>query len=202
MATCNFYKKNASFYYVFIGQTEIEYEYFYLNLGSELEKIGYVFSDKQGWREWIEKDAFVIARKDIGFYYGKDKIGWGSLRIYVIVRIGYYEGINLDWDWDFILEDGSYFKSGELTDKDIKDYGCYLKDGFVYEGNTDKHPVDYYIGKYLVKNCSKVYDEIMKIVDKETKKLEKIFGEIVDVYQLDGIFSNGEAIYSKVVKNE
>jgi len=199
MAARNFYKKNASFYYVFIGQNEIEYENFYLELGSELKKLGYFFYDKQGWREWIGRDAFVIARKDISFFYGKNKIGWGSLRIDSIVRICYYEGINLDWDWEFILEDESHFKSWELTEEDIKDFGYYLKNGFVYDGHG-KLPIDYYIGKYLIKNSSKVYDRIMKIIDKETEKLEKVYEKLTDVYQLVAVFSNGEAIYSKVLK--
>jgi hypothetical protein len=199
MAASNFYKKNASFYYVFVGENDWDYEDFYFRLMFELEKINYSWKQK---REWIKDDAFIIARKYINFYYGKDKIVWGTLIIYAIVRIGYYGGINLDWDWEFEFTDGGYCDGDDFSSSEIEDYGYYLKNNIPYWWSEDELPVEYYLGKYLIRNCSKLYDKVMDVLDKETKELEKVFEKLTEVYDLKVVFSNGAAVYEKVRKDE
>jgi hypothetical protein len=202
MSASNFYKKNASFYYVFEGRNEWEFESFLEELGSELEKIDFEYWNNPKLWEWINKDALKVAVKEIYFKHRKSGITWGILRIYVILRYGYYGGMNLDWDWEFEFADGSCYAGNDFSSSEIEDYGNYLKNDIPYWWSDNKPPREYYLGKYLIKNCSKLYDKVMDVLDKETKKLEKVFEKLTEVYDLVTVFSNGEAVYRKVKKNE
>jgi len=202
MSASNFYKKNASHYYVFEGQNGCKFEDFLAELGTELEKIDFEFWNNPKWWEWIGQDAFKIAVKEVYFDYRKEGITWGTLRIYVIVRYGYYWGINLDWDWEFEFSDGSICAGDDFSSSEIKEFGYYLKNEIPYWWSDERLPVEYYLGKYLLKNCSKLYDKVMDTLDKETEELEKVFEKLTEVYDLVTVFSNGEAVYRKVKRNE
>ena len=89
MATNNFYKKNASYFYVIDneeGNFDI-WEFIEDDILNDLAKLG--FEDIRNENRWDEKDSKIIAEKR--FY--EDDI---EVKLYVIIRAGYYSGANLD----------------------------------------------------------------------------------------------------------
>jgi len=170
MATNNFYKKNASNFYVIEsdeGDFEIweliEYEILY-----DLAELGY--EDIRNENKWDERDSKIIAEKR---FYEQDI----EVRLYVIERAGYYSGANLDWDFEIIDNEGNEIKCGDYYEDDFYDY---------IEDTKERNEM------------KKQQKKIVKKLHKEIDKLEKLFANITTSYIKIGQFSNGEAVYEKI----
>jgi hypothetical protein len=169
MATNNFYKKNASYFYVIDneeGNFDI-WEFIEDDILNDLAKLGY--EDIRNENKWDERDSKIIAEKR--FY--EDDI---EVKLYVIIRAGYYSGANLDWDFEIIDNEGNEIKCGDYYENDFYDY---------IEDRKEKNEM------------KKQQKRIVKKLHKEIDKLEKMFAKITTPYIKIGQFSNGEAIYQK-----
>jgi len=168
MATNNFYKKNASFFYVLNEDDEdrsiwdlVEKDILYA-----LSRIG--FEDIRQENRY-DKDGKIIAVKELY----EENI---AARLYVIERAGYYFGANLDWDFSILDDYCNEIKCGDYYESDFYDY---LKD------------------KKEIKEMKKQQKRIIKKLDKEIDRLEATLEKITTHYIKVGQFSNGEAVYEK-----
>ena len=173
MATLNFYKKNASYYYVIDGGDEEDLNWWDLeeeNIIESLKKIGY--KDIRNQDKWDDNDSKIIARKQI-------KLNFITAFIDVIARAGYYGGSNLDWNYWFLDEEGNVIEIGEDYDDDFYNY---LEDD----------------DKKFSKEIKKEQKQIKKMVEKEINLLEDKLSKITTPYILEAVFSNGEGVYHRL----
>jgi len=180
MATGNFYKKNATHYYAFEVEDDFEYELFWDELMMKLEKLNY-----EEWDGGVENGK-IVARKV------KEINDWLTLVLEVVVRNGYYSGINLDWEARVEFADGSINKLEDFNDEAIIEFGGWLKNG-AWASKRDKQ-----FGRYLIRNAGKLYEGAYKKIEKEIDKLEAVFAKLTTPLERVATFSNGETIYARV----
>jgi hypothetical protein len=96
-----------------------------------------------------------------------------------VIRSGYYEGVNLDWNVDYLINGDASYDSPDFYINDIAHYG-----------NLPKSKATTY-AKLAEKKAEKLKNEIVE-------KLESIYSDYSMKLGVTARFSNGETIYHKV----
>jgi hypothetical protein len=204
MGTSNFYNVNASKIFVVLEPHEVSILDENFNETGELETIGCGESDVEYLIDSITNDM-----KELGddlYYHFRDKKSLKDLRdypssylgsltkervfydinvlvyIHAFLRSGYYEGANLDWECDILIDNGKQvFFDNQYYD--INDLYFILKD----------------------KNTNEKLIESIDNWIKETKtslieKIESVFEKNSEQYTVFARFSNGETLYQQIEK--
>ena len=101
--------------------------------------------------------------------------------ITLVIRSGYYEGVNLDWICNFEIESSTY-------------EDCEI------EPQSVEETIEYYTeikGENLPKRALQVCNWCNKTKEELVNKIEKIYGDYSDKLNVVAQFSNGETIYEK-----
>ena len=178
MATANFYKKNASYYYV-VELTDDDFLNIELikNIAKKLEeKLGYV--DVSEYKEYLD-NGWVIAEEEFCVNEEKNYDYYICGKIKILVRSGYYSDCNLDYSFEFV----DCFNN-VITDDDLEEFFDFYYD---YLDNEKEKKIMY-----------KLRDKAYKLFKKEIEKLEKKLFEITIPLEKVATFSNGETIYRRV----
>ena len=114
MSTPNFCKKNAKNYYAVEIETDFDYDDLVYNLQA-------IFKDKT--EKWDNNnrsyEGKIVSRIN-------KTIGKWDLCFDIIIRNGYYSGVNLDWD--LTITDKTDYTEYYFNDYDYKDLPRYIHD--------------------------------------------------------------------------
>jgi hypothetical protein len=177
MATGNFYNRNASKIFAQRFEEDFEYEDF-------LENLRYAFKEK--FNSFVKRDDWErdglrsYCGKIIGEVSGEIKsYSRYDLDIYVefelIVRSGYYDGINLDWE-------ATVYVNGESLTMDEIEEGY-----FHYNATPMEKRYNQWIEQYVTSEFEKLQEEVESIYSEWTINLVRV-----------ARFSNGEEMYERV----
>jgi hypothetical protein len=175
MATSNFHNVNASA--IFAVQLEDEWAYDDLveNLKSQLNNdpnyVDYGKSDPNELRSFPSRSLGSIRK------YHQYKDFYVEVCVTPVIRSGYYEGVNLDWNVDYAI-------NGDVYDMDE------LENGIGYNTALPISKIKAY-SLLAEKKAEKLKNEIVE-------KVESIFSDYSDRYGVTAVFSNGETIYHKL----
>jgi hypothetical protein len=175
MATSNFHNVNASA--IFAVQLEDEWAYDDLveNLKSQLNNdpnyVDYGKSDPNELRSFPSRSLGSIRK------YHQYKDFYVEVCVTPVIRSGYYDGVNLDWNVDYAINGDSY---------DIDE----LENGIGYNTALPISKIKAY-SLLAEKKAEKLKNEIVE-------KVESIFSDYSDRYGVTAVFSNGETIYHKL----
>lgn len=177
MATSNFHNVNASSIFAVELQDQWAYEDLITNLTDELSSnpnwTDRVVRDPNECRSFPSTTVGVIER----MYQYKDF--YVEVCVTPVIRSGYYEGCNLDWNVSFNL-DGRYdYDEAEFSVDDVQ---------YIGEMNRSKAVV---YTKLAERKAQKMMNEIIN-------ELETIYSHYSEKLGVVARFSNGETIYSKV----
>lgn len=194
MSTVNFIKNNVNYYYVVFDD---KFNYKIDKIKKLLLKNGYLEYSKLINNSSYNREVF--ARKTV---ITKDKIL--SFDIFAIVNYGYYSDANLDYDLKFYVFDESgeydYLPSFDDVLGDFK-YNFSNFDEERYEYVLDRETIKRFFGTSSVeKIINNSLKELENKLDKEIELLEKIYFNNTVVYDLEGVFSNGEGVFKKIKK--
>ena len=175
MSTSNFHNVNASA--IFAVQLEDEWAYDDLveNLKSQLNNdpnyVDYGKSDPNELRSFPSRSLGSIRK------YHEYKDFYVEVCVTPVIRSGYYDGVNLDWNVDYSINGDSY---------DIDE----LENGIGYNTALPISKIKAY-SLLAEKKAEKLKNEIVE-------KVESIFSDYSDRYGVTAVFSNGETIYHKL----
>jgi hypothetical protein len=96
-----------------------------------------------------------------------------------VIRSGYYSGVNLDWNVDYLINGDVSYDSPDFYIDDI-----------AYCGNLSKSAATKY-AKLAEKKAEKIKNEIVD-------ELESLYNDYSEKYGVTAVFSNGETIYHKL----
>lgn len=204
MGTNNFYKKNAKNYYAVLMNDDYNDEDYYCEYAYDDFKEVLNDTLKQEFKDNYYKHKEIIAFSNpcSGSELGEIKVlntthdkskysDYYELYIYIypVIRSGYYEGANLDYNitFEFICEDKSskYGNSISFNNNDfIADLS--IDEIIIQITKTIKDNIKY--NKRLIKKINK---EFYNTID----KLEKIYSQLSTPLIKIGGFSDGTAIY-------
>ena len=177
MATSNFHNENASA--IFAVQLEHEFDYDDLvdNLKSELNNdpdyVDYGKADKNELRSFPSRTLGSIRK------YVQYKDFYVEVCVTPVIRSGYYDGVNLDWNVDYLINGDVQYDNTDFYIDDIAHYGSMSK------SKATKY------AKLAEKKAEKVKNQIVE-------KVESIFSDYSEKYGVTAVFSNGETIYHKL----
>ena len=177
MATSNFHNENASA--IFAVQLEHEFDYDDLvdNLKSELNNdpdyVDYGKTDKHELRSFPSRTLGSIRK------YAQYKDFYVEVCVTPVIRSGYYDGVNLDWNVDYLINGDASYDSPDFYIDDIAHYGSMSK------SKATKY------AKLAEKKAEKIKNQIVE-------KVESIFSDYSEKYGVTAVFSNGETIYHKL----
>ena len=177
MATSNFHNENASA--IFAVQLEHEFDYDDLvdNLKSELNNdpdyVDYGKADKNELRSFPSRTLGSIRK------YVQYKDFYVEVCVTPVIRSGYYDGVNLDWNVDYLINGDAQYDNTDFYIDDIAHYGSMSK------SKATKY------AKLAEKKAEKIKNQIVE-------KVESIFSDYSEKYGVTAVFSNGETIYHKL----
>lgn len=177
MATSNFHNENASA--IFAVQLEHEFDYDDLvdNLKSELNNdpdyVDFGKADKNELRSFPSRTLGSIRK------YVQYKDFYVEVCVTPVIRSGYYDGVNLDWNVDYLINGDAQYDNTDFYIDDIAHYGSMSK------SKATKY------AKLAEKKAEKVKNQIVE-------KVESIFSDYSEKYGVTAVFSNGETIYHKL----
>jgi hypothetical protein len=175
MATSNFHNENASAIFAVRLEDEWAYDDLVENLTSELSNnpdyVDYGKTDKHELRSFPSRTLGSIRK------YHQYKDFYVEVCVTPVIRSGYYEGVNLDWNVDYAI-------NGDVYDMDE------LENGIGYNTALPISKIKAY-SLLAEKKAEKLKNEIVE-------KVESIFSDYSDRYGVTAVFSNGETIYHKL----
>lgn len=190
--TGNFLNNNASKIFA-IGEgddedeAQMNYEDGKMNVETALEAVGYDLDGKTSEPNSNRNfEGTIIADKSESVTPEKDETGSVSadIRMYSILRNGYYQGGNFDWSYKVMIGNSEY--EDEIPDEDV------IEDDVVYL--QDKEDKD--------ENSKEVAEELHKLIeakkDAMVEEIEKVYGENTMKLKVTARFSSGETHYGKV----
>lgn len=200
MGTSNFYWQNAKNCYAIIaedyynedGEILDEYEEGCEVVDRTDDEIDYIEDrlKEDGWdREdkWLPGgwDSKLIASRGS---YKEVTEGTGTVWITkeIILRCGYYEGANLDWD--FKIEYAWDYRRSEYDDLTA-----------MAEDITDDLLSDWNEG-LRVMNRAKIVRRVLAILEKTEEDCEKVCKSFTTPLRVSACFSNGETWYEKITE--
>jgi hypothetical protein len=177
MATSNFHNVNASHIFACSLEDEWAYDDLVDNLKSELgndsDYVDYGKTDHNECRSFPSRTLGSIRK------YHQYKDFYVEVCVTPVIRSGYYEGVNLDWNVDYLINGDASYDSPDFYINDIAHYG-----------NLPKSKATTY-AKLAEKKAEKLKNEIVE-------KLESIYSDYSMKLGVTARFSNGETIYHKV----
>ncbi len=177
MATSNFHNVNASHIFACSLENEWDYEDLVDNLKSELSNdsdyVDYGKTDHNECRSFPSRTLGSIRK------YHQYKDFYVEVCVTPVIRSGYYEGVNLDWNVDYLINGDASYDSPDFYINDIAHYG-----------NLPKSKATTY-AKLAEKKAEKLKNEIVE-------KLESIYSDYSMKLGVTAQFSNGETIYHKI----
>ena len=177
MATSNFHNVNASAIFAVPLENEYDYEDLVCNLESELgnnpDYVDYGKTDKNELRSFPSRTLGSIRK------YHQYKDFYVEVCVTPVIRSGYYSGVNLDWNVDYLINGDASYDSPDFYIDDIAHYG-----------NLSKSAATKY-AKLAEKKAEKIKNEIVD-------ELEALYNDYSDRYGVTAVFSNGETIYHKL----
>jgi hypothetical protein len=177
MATSNFHNVNASAIFAVPLENDFDYEDLVDNLKSELSNdsdyVDYGKTDHNECRSFPSRTLGSIRK------YHQYKDFYVEVCVTPVIRSGYYEGVNLDWNVDYLINGDASYDSPDFYINDIAHYG-----------NLPKSKATTY-AKLAEKKAEKLKNEIVE-------KLESIYSDYSMKLGVTARFSNGETIYHKV----
>ena len=179
MATNNFMNENASNIYVitndkmeldYIDDTEIlaedlksflpaltiynDYEVYYENRSYPSIRLGEICEEVT-----INKDIYI------------------TVCVNLVLRSGYYEAYNLDYEYNINIDDDTLYDDGIGIDEFLNEY----QDAFEL---TDDEVID-------------ISEETDEVLSRLISKIEETYSKLSETYKQLGTFSNGEGIYER-----
>ena len=177
MATSNFHNENASAIFAVQLEHEFDYDDLVENLKSELNNdpdyVDYGKTDKHELRSFPSRTLGSIRK------YVQYKDFYVEVCVTPVIRNGYYDGVNLDWNVDYLINGDVQYDNTDFYIDDIAHYGSMSK------SKATKY------AKLAEKKAEKVKNQIVE-------KVESIFSDYSDRYGVTAVFSNGETIYHKL----
>ena len=177
MATSNFHNVNASHIFACSLEDEWAYDDLVDNLKSELKDdpdyVDYGKTDHNELRSFPSRSLGSLRR------YIQYKDFYVEVCVTSVIRSGYYEGVNLDWNVDYLINGDASYDSPDFYIEDIAHYG-----------NLSKSAATKY-AKLAEKKAEKLKNEIVD-------ELEALYNDYSDRYGVTAVFSNGETIYHKL----
>jgi len=177
MATSNFHNVNASAIFAVQLEHEFDYDDLVENLKSELNNdpdyVDYGKTDKHELRSFPSRTLGSIRK------YAQYKDFYVEVCVTPVIRSGYYDGVNLDWNVDYLINGDTQYDNTDFYIDDIAHYGSMSK----------SKAVKY--AKLAEKKAEKVKNQIVE-------KVESIFSDYSEKYGVTAVFSNGETIYHKL----
>jgi hypothetical protein len=177
MATSNFHNQNASAIFAVLLENDFDYDDLVDNLKSELNNdpdyVDYGKSDKHELRSFPSRSLGSIRK------YHQYKDFYVEVCVTPVIRSGYYSGVNLDWNVDYLINGDASYDSPDFYIDDIAHYG-----------NLSKSAATKY-AKLADKKAEKIKNQIVE-------KVESIFADYSEKYGVTAVFSNGETIYHKL----
>ncbi len=192
MGTSNFYKVNADKYYAVHmnddegNYTDIDFEAETDRIDEELEDRGY---ENVGYKDKERRsdDAQVL-----GQLFVSDPDDLFMVKATVLLRAGYYEGANLDWEIDIVPP--IYWE--DLSD--FQDMNLKKQRDIVYNELLVASDRGYVDRKHL-KQYEQITDGLNETIENVIEKLHRDFGQIAQRTLIrTATFSNGNSIYSEV----
>ena len=175
MATSNFHNVNASAIFAVRLEDEWAYDDLVENLTSELSNnpdyVDYGKTDKHELRSFPSRTLGSIRK------YHQYKDFYVEVCVTPVIRSGYYEGVNLDWNVDYTI-------NGDVYDMDE------LENGIGYNTALPISKIKVY-AKLAEKKAEKLKNQMVE-------KLESLYNDYSEKYGVTAIFSNGETIYHKL----
>jgi hypothetical protein len=178
MSTPNFANRNASKYFVLEIEDDFEYDMQKEDIQYYLSEHGYEEMDSRPHDDNRSYPSVIIAQKSVEKYFGDFSV---EIIINVLIRSGYYAGVNLDWEIEIETPYDKY--NDEIPEKD------WIIDQFEDEGYSRG------FGTIQSKNVLNFIDKTIIQLSEET---EEHLGKLTETYVRTALFSNGEAIYEKV----
>lgn len=177
MATSNFHNENASAIFAVQLEHEFDYDDLVENLKSELNNdpdyVDYGKADKNELRSFPSRTLGSIRK------YVQYKDFYVEVCVTPVIRSGYYDGVNLDWNVDYLINGDAQYDNTDFYIDDIAHYGSMSK------SKATKY------AKLAEKKAEKVKNQIVD-------KVESIFSDYSEKYGVTAVFSNGETIYHKL----
>jgi hypothetical protein len=177
MATSNFHNENASAIFAVQLEHEFDYDDLVENLKSELSNnpdyVDYGKTDKHELRSFPSRTLGSIRK------YHQYKDFYVEVCVTPVIRSGYYEGVNLDWNVDYSINGDAEYDNNDFYIEDIAWYGKLSKSA------ATKY------AKLAEKKAEKLKNEIVE-------KLEALYSDYSEKYGVTAVFSNGETIYHKL----
>ena len=183
MATANFYNKNASYIYAIVPEDEYD-DFIYQDVETNVsEAIGeYVKNSKAylGYSNKYYRNASIIEVISLTEEVAGIPI---SVDIEILMRPGYYEGANLDYEISYRTE------SVEFDD---------LSEAFqaYYDVATWDFDMNKGLAKIQAKNAANRLENMSEELIENVEKILK--ANCTHVLQVVARFSNGETLYSEV----
>jgi len=113
MGAPNFYNANAKYIYAVETEEDMDYEFFIEDVRTLMEEEFKNAFDRKD--EWDNNRNY--GGKIIGMIH--KTLGDEQIMINLIVRGGYYAGVNLDWDAEFIVMENEYEENYDLECIDL-----------------------------------------------------------------------------------
>jgi hypothetical protein len=177
MATSNFHTVNATHIFACSLENEWDYEDLVDNLKSELSNdsdyVDYGKTDHNELRSFPSRTLGSIRK------YHQYKDFYVEVCVTPVIRSGYYSGVNLDWNVDYLINGDASYDSPDFYIDDIAHYG-----------NLPKSKATQY-AKLAEKKAEKLKNQIVE-------KLESLYNNYSEKYGVTAVFSNGETIYHKL----
>ena len=162
MSTSNFSNNNASKIFAVELADEWSYDDLKENIKCELDLVEDNFIETNENRSYPSNSLGYIEK----FFNGY------SVRLYILIRSGYYSGANLDWELQY------------------RSFGDYYSE---YEDLVDEVKGS----EFTESEKSDILTKFMVRSGKLITKAEKVFESYSTPLNCVGIFSNGEAVYER-----
>lgn len=175
MSARNFYAENASRIFVVDCNSDIDYLNSMFILTEQLSA--------KGWEPASEctndrmYSGHVFATKSIEVTIGRCCV---DVTVRAIVRSGYYQDANVDWD---LLIDGENYNPDDVDADTARDI---LEADYWYGDN---------IGFCKIQ-AKPLFRRLWAAIQSMTKELEEVYDNLTNSYITVGVYSNGAAIYA------
>ena len=192
MGTSNFYKVNADKYYAVHmnddegNYTDIDFDFETERIDEELKARGY---ENVGYRDRERRsdDAQVL-----GQLFVSEPDDLFMVEATVLLRAGYYEGANLDWEISIVpplyWEDFS-----EFQDMNLKKQRDIVYNELLVASDRG------YVDRKHLKQYEQITDALNETIENVIEKLHRDFGQIAQHTLIrTATFSDGTSIYSEV----
>ena len=222
MGTCNFYAKNTNGIYSLNDDDEWAIDDTSDNVRYELKKFGY--DEHEGWTNDRNFAGKFIAHKsesiDLPIYFNNGWEGMASfyLEIIPMIRSGYYDGGNFDFDISLYGENENYYIND--LDDDLEDLAFNELFEIIYSDRWHFFHDEQL--EEMADNWENTYESILHLIESDysellneiTEKLnewmnghidqlQNVFSMYCDHELVElGRFSNGETIYTHKNKPE